>query len=136
MNDSSSNPQPVDAALVPRFGAIPTFMRLPHVTDPARLDIAQILRGLGRTEEAEHELRALIETVGEARPALAAEAWTMVGTILARDRATWNKALSAHRKAEQTQQNGREDREVRAQGRSCVPTCGLNGSRAWLARPH
>jgi len=31
------NPQPVDAALVPRFGAIPTFMRLPHVTDPARL---------------------------------------------------------------------------------------------------
>ena len=36
------NPQPVDAALVPRFGAIPTFMRLPHVTDPARLDIALI----------------------------------------------------------------------------------------------
>ena len=42
MNDSDSNPQPVDAALVPRFGAIPTFMRLPHVTDPARLDIALI----------------------------------------------------------------------------------------------
>jgi guanidinopropionase len=44
MNDlpSNSNPQPVDAALVPRFGAIPTFMRLPHVTDPARLDIALI----------------------------------------------------------------------------------------------
>ena len=36
------NPQPVDAALVPRFGAIPTFMRLPHVTDPSRLDIALI----------------------------------------------------------------------------------------------
>ncbi len=42
MNDTSNNPQPVDAAMVPRFGAIPTFMRLPHVTDPARLDIALI----------------------------------------------------------------------------------------------
>jgi guanidinopropionase len=42
MNDAASNPQPVDAALVPRFGAIPTFMRLPHVTDPAKLDIALI----------------------------------------------------------------------------------------------
>ncbi len=44
MNDvpSNSNPQPVDAALVPRFGAIPTFMRLPHVPDPAKLDIALI----------------------------------------------------------------------------------------------
>jgi guanidinopropionase len=44
MNDTpqNANPQPVDAALVPRFGAIPTFMRLPHVTDPAKLDIALI----------------------------------------------------------------------------------------------
>lgn len=42
MNLTNSNPQPVDAALVPRFGAIPTFMRLPHVTDPTRLDIALI----------------------------------------------------------------------------------------------
>jgi len=44
MNDTpeNSNPQPVDAALVPRFSAIPTFMRLPHVTDPAKLDIALI----------------------------------------------------------------------------------------------
>jgi guanidinopropionase len=42
MDLSDSNPQPVDAALVPRFGAIPTFMRLPHVVDPARLDIALI----------------------------------------------------------------------------------------------
>ena len=42
MNLTEHNPQPVDAALVPRFGAIPTFMRLPHVTDPARLDIALI----------------------------------------------------------------------------------------------
>jgi guanidinopropionase len=42
MDSRQGNPQPVDAALVPRFGAIPTFMRLPHVTDPARLDIALI----------------------------------------------------------------------------------------------
>ncbi len=38
----SNNPQPVDAAIVPRFGAIPTFMRLPHLTDPALVDIALI----------------------------------------------------------------------------------------------
>ncbi len=42
MNLQNSNPQPVDAALVPRFGAIPTFMRLPYVTDPAAVDIALI----------------------------------------------------------------------------------------------
>jgi guanidinopropionase len=42
MNDAANNPQPVDAALVPRFGAIPTFMRLPHVPDPSKLDIALI----------------------------------------------------------------------------------------------
>ena len=36
------HPQPVDAALVPRFGAIATFMRLPHVVDPAELDVALI----------------------------------------------------------------------------------------------
>jgi len=42
MSSGEQNPQPVDAFLVPRFGAIPTFMRLPHVTDPARLDIALI----------------------------------------------------------------------------------------------
>src|SRR5579862_964258 len=39
---AKSHPQPVDAALVPRFGAIATFMRLPHVPDPAELDIALI----------------------------------------------------------------------------------------------
>lgn len=42
MNLTNSNPQPVDAAIVPRFGAIPTFMRLPHVIDPAAVDIALI----------------------------------------------------------------------------------------------
>jgi guanidinopropionase len=39
---TSSNPQPIDAALVPRFGSIPTFMRLPHRPDPSGLDIALI----------------------------------------------------------------------------------------------
>ena len=34
--------RPVDAALVPRFADIPTFMRLPAVRDPAGLDIALI----------------------------------------------------------------------------------------------
>src|SRR5262249_15880346 len=37
-----NNPQPVDAALVPRFGAIPTFMRLPYITEPTAVDIALI----------------------------------------------------------------------------------------------
>ena len=40
MNDI--NPEPVDAAIVPRFGAIPTFMRLPYRPDPAGLDIGLI----------------------------------------------------------------------------------------------
>src|ERR1700757_3585772 len=39
---ANSNPQPVDAALIPRFGAIPTFMRLPHIADPAKVEIALI----------------------------------------------------------------------------------------------
>jgi guanidinopropionase len=34
--------QPVDAGVMPRFSDIPTFMRLPHVTDPALVDIALI----------------------------------------------------------------------------------------------
>jgi len=37
-----ANPQPVDAAVTPRFGSIPTFMRLPHLKDPSQLDIALI----------------------------------------------------------------------------------------------
>ncbi|MEX0759328.1 MAG: agmatinase [Tistlia sp.] len=32
--------QPIDASAVPRFAGLPTFMRLPHVTDPAEVDIA------------------------------------------------------------------------------------------------
>jgi guanidinopropionase len=39
---TSGNPEPVDAAIVPRFGAIPTFMRLPHIPHPSRVDIALI----------------------------------------------------------------------------------------------
>jgi guanidinopropionase len=42
MTPNSGNPEPVDAAIVPRFGAIPTFMRLPHIPDPSRVDIALI----------------------------------------------------------------------------------------------
>jgi guanidinopropionase len=38
----TANPQPVDAAMTPRFGDIPTFMRLPHTRDPSQLDIALI----------------------------------------------------------------------------------------------
>lgn len=34
--------EPVDAAKMPRFAAIPTFMRLPYVTDPADVDIALV----------------------------------------------------------------------------------------------
>jgi len=36
----SALPQPIDAALVPRFAGIPTFMRLPAVTAPAEVDVA------------------------------------------------------------------------------------------------
>ncbi len=39
---SSNNFQPVDATITPRFGDIPTFMRLPHVRDPGEVDIALI----------------------------------------------------------------------------------------------
>ncbi|MCG3143674.1 MAG: Guanidinopropionase [Gammaproteobacteria bacterium] len=42
MTTATEFPQPVDAALMPRFGAIPTFMRLPCICDPAQLDIALI----------------------------------------------------------------------------------------------
>lgn len=35
-------PQPVDAALVPRFAGLPTFMRLPIVTSSAEVDVALV----------------------------------------------------------------------------------------------
>jgi len=37
-----TNPQPLDAAQVPRFAGLPTFMRLPAFTNPAEVDIALI----------------------------------------------------------------------------------------------
>ncbi len=34
--------EPIDASAMPRFASLPTFMRLPHVTDPAEVDIALV----------------------------------------------------------------------------------------------
>ena len=46
MNDTPTGarglPQPIDAALVPRFAGIPTFMRLPTVTAPSDVDVALV----------------------------------------------------------------------------------------------
>jgi len=39
---SEPHPKPVDALQYPRFAGVPTFMRLPHIVDPARLDVALI----------------------------------------------------------------------------------------------
>lgn len=36
------HPMPLDALVYPRFEGIPTFMRLPHITDPRELDIALV----------------------------------------------------------------------------------------------
>jgi guanidinopropionase len=36
------HPQPVDALAYARFTGVPTFMRLPHIADPAELDIALV----------------------------------------------------------------------------------------------
>lgn len=42
MSDDAKTFSPIDASAMPRFGGMPTFMRLPHVTDPALVDIALI----------------------------------------------------------------------------------------------
>src|SRR5271156_4853162 len=34
--------EPIDAALVPRFAGIPSFMRLPVLTDPSLVDVALV----------------------------------------------------------------------------------------------
>jgi guanidinopropionase len=34
--------EPVDAAIVPRFAGVPSFMRLPFITDPALVDVALV----------------------------------------------------------------------------------------------
>jgi agmatinase len=39
---SEPNPMPVNALEVPRFAGVPTFMRLPHIPDAKRLDVALI----------------------------------------------------------------------------------------------
>jgi agmatinase len=36
------HPLPVDALVYPRFSGVPTFMRLPHITDARELDVALI----------------------------------------------------------------------------------------------
>jgi agmatinase len=35
-----TNPKPVDSMVYPRYSAIATFFRLPHITDPKELDVA------------------------------------------------------------------------------------------------
>ena len=37
-----SHPAPVNALESPRFAGVPTFLRLPHIPDPGRLDVALI----------------------------------------------------------------------------------------------
>lgn len=39
---SEPHPMPVNALEIPRFAGIPTFMRLPHITEERRLDVALI----------------------------------------------------------------------------------------------
>jgi agmatinase len=39
---SEPHPMPVNALEFPRFAGVPTFMRLPHIIDPTRLDVALI----------------------------------------------------------------------------------------------
>jgi len=39
---SEPHPQPINALENPRFAGIPTFMRLPHISDAKRLDVALI----------------------------------------------------------------------------------------------
>ena len=42
MSDEDIKFEPVDGSVTPRFGGIPTFMRLPYITDPSLVDIALI----------------------------------------------------------------------------------------------
>ncbi|HTQ86150.1 MAG TPA: arginase family protein, partial [Candidatus Solibacter sp.] len=39
---TTPHPMPLDALVYPRFEGIPTFMRLPHITNPKELDIALV----------------------------------------------------------------------------------------------
>ena len=42
MEDRPKSFKPVSGNVMPRFSGIPTFMRLPHVSDPADVDIGLI----------------------------------------------------------------------------------------------
>lgn len=42
MSDNGPKFSPIDASKMPRFAGMPTFMRLPHVTDPTLVDVALI----------------------------------------------------------------------------------------------
>ncbi|HER27718.1 MAG TPA: agmatinase [Rhodospirillales bacterium] len=42
MTDQDIIFEPVDASVTPRFGGLPTFMRLPYISDPSLVDIALI----------------------------------------------------------------------------------------------
>ncbi len=42
MNDTSNFPQPVAGTVVPRFGDVATFMRLPLFRDPAEVEIGMV----------------------------------------------------------------------------------------------
>lgn len=42
MSDAAPKFSPIDASKMPRFAGMPTFMRLPHVTDPTLVDVALI----------------------------------------------------------------------------------------------
>ncbi|MBT6096061.1 MAG: agmatinase [Rhodospirillaceae bacterium] len=42
MSGSDGKFEPIDASAMPRFAGLPTFMRLPHVSDPAVVDIALV----------------------------------------------------------------------------------------------
>src|SRR6516164_4596647 len=41
-NLSEPRPAPLNALEFPRFAGVPTFMRLPHITDASRLDVALV----------------------------------------------------------------------------------------------
>lgn len=41
-NLAEPNPQPLNGLEFPRFAGVPTFMRLPHIPDPKRLDVALV----------------------------------------------------------------------------------------------
>ncbi|MDH5488400.1 MAG: agmatinase [Rhodospirillaceae bacterium] len=42
MSNDKENFHPIDASVMPRFAGMPTFMRLPHISDPSMVDIALV----------------------------------------------------------------------------------------------